>query len=246
MCDATKAAFLFFSPAHKNSNSTYYICRMQACTPYLLRNQTFWLSPQRCVYWEEEKILIVADLHFGKSGHFRKAGIPVPQDVFKKDLHTLFHCIQFFQPKQLIIVGDMFHSKANKEMDLFARWRSDIGWLHLSLVKGNHDILHNSFYANNAIEVFNETLSINDVAFVHDIVAVNFETTGSNYFFSGHIHPGVSIHGGSRQSISMPCFYFSQQYAVLPAFSGFAGYCIVRPKKSDAVFAIAGTNVMKL
>ena len=30
------------------------------------------------MFWEEEKALIVSDLHFGKTGHFRKSGIAVP------------------------------------------------------------------------------------------------------------------------------------------------------------------------
>jgi metallophosphoesterase superfamily enzyme len=55
-------------------------------------------------------VLIVSDLHFGKTGHFRKSGIAVPQSVYKKDLQRLFHQVQYFQPRKLIVVGDLFHS----------------------------------------------------------------------------------------------------------------------------------------
>jgi metallophosphoesterase superfamily enzyme len=69
-----------------------------------LQQNNFWLSPERMVYWEEEKALIVSDLHFGKTGHFRKEGIAVPQSIYKEDLQRLVSQLQFFQPKQLFIV----------------------------------------------------------------------------------------------------------------------------------------------
>src|SRR5665647_5672 len=93
---------------------------------FILHKQTLWLSPARCIYWEEEKALILSDLHFGKTGHFRKEGIGVPQNIFKEDLQRLFTQIQFFKPSTLLIAGDMFHSKANKEIDLFLKWRNDL------------------------------------------------------------------------------------------------------------------------
>ena len=92
---------------------------------YIIQNNHFWLSPQRCVFWEEEQALILSDLHFGKTGHFRKHGIAVPQTVFQEDMQRLVEQIAYFKPKQIIAVGDLFHSRANKEMDLFIKWRND-------------------------------------------------------------------------------------------------------------------------
>src|ERR1700738_1720039 len=105
-----------------------------------------WLSPERMLYWEEEKSLIVSDLHFGKTGHFRKAGIAVPQAVYKEDLQRLFEQIQYFQPEKLIIVGDLFHSLLNRELELFRKWREDLPDLVIHLIKGNHDILEDEWY----------------------------------------------------------------------------------------------------
>jgi uncharacterized protein len=70
-----------------------------------LAGQKCWLSAERCLYWEQQSILILSDLHFGKTGHFRKSGIAVPQEVYKEDLHRLFEQIQYFQPKEIIITG---------------------------------------------------------------------------------------------------------------------------------------------
>src|ERR1044072_3966761 len=120
---------------------------MQAPVSYKLLRQQLWLSAHRCVFWEEESALIVSDLHFGKTGHFRKSGIAVPQNIYKEDLQRLITQLLYFKPAQLIIVGDLFHSTANKELEFFKKWRSDFNQLHIQLVKGNHDILKNDWYA---------------------------------------------------------------------------------------------------
>src|SRR5579864_1459815 len=98
---------------------------MHTPVSYKKRNHQFWLTTDRTMFWEEEKALIISDLHFGKTGHFRKSGIAVPPSVYKDDLQRLITLIQYFQPSQLIIVGDFFHSVANKEIELFRKWREN-------------------------------------------------------------------------------------------------------------------------
>ena len=121
------------------------------------------------MFWEEEKALIVSDLHFGKTGHFRKSGIAVPASVYKEDLQRLVVQIQYFQPRELIIVGDMFHSSANKELELFLKWRSDLSGIGIRLVRGNHDILQEDWYASAGIQLSQQTLSRQQFHFIHDI-----------------------------------------------------------------------------
>jgi uncharacterized protein len=198
---------------------------MQAPVSYKLMRQQLWLSAHRCVFWEEEKALIVSDLHFGKTGHFRKAGIAVPQAVYKEDLQRLVHLLQYFQPKQLIVVGDLFHSHQNKELELFQRWRHDFSGLPIHLVKGNHDILHESWYRQCDIHVAEEELQIGNFRFRHDLDDV--EPGRREYFFSGHIHPGVRIRGAAKQSLSFPVFILQKTFvfcrlsAVLPVLPWF-------------------------
>src|ERR1700712_5302648 len=133
--------------------TTPYLCPMFSPQRFIFQKQTLWLSPERCIFWEEEKALILSDLHLGKTGHFRKSGIGVPQNLFKEDLQRLFSQVQFFKPTQLLIVGDMFHSHANKEVDMFLKWRNDLSQLHIRLIRGNHDILAKKMYAGANIEV---------------------------------------------------------------------------------------------
>ena len=211
---------------------------------FILQNQTLWLSPERCIFWEEERALILSDLHFGKSGHFRKSGIAVPQSVFKEDLQRLFAQIQFFKPDLLLIVGDMFHSHANKEVELFMKWRKDIPGLPMHLIKGNHDILAKKFYSSSDIEVTNGKLAIKDFCFTHDISL----SCGDNgmFTFSGHVHPGIKFNGIAKQELSFPCFYFSKDYAILPAFGHFTGLYKIKPKRTDKVFALMENKVVKI
>jgi DNA ligase-associated metallophosphoesterase len=214
---------------------------------FILCDQTLWLSPERCIFWEEERALILSDLHFGKTGHFRKSGIGVPQNVFKEDLQRLFAQIQFFKPTQLLIVGDMFHSHANKEMDMFLKWRNDMPGLLFRLIRGNHDILAKKFYKEANIEVTNQKLSVNNFCFTHDINETCEEEAGNtNFTFSGHVHPGIYMNGIGRQSLHFPCFYFTKDHAILPAFSKFTGTYKIKPKATDKVFVIAEKKIVKM
>ncbi|MBS1917561.1 MAG: ligase-associated DNA damage response endonuclease PdeM [Bacteroidetes bacterium] len=232
---------------------------MQPPLPYKIKDQQLWLSPERLIFWENEKALIISDLHFGKTGHFRKSGIAVPQSVYKEDLQRLVAQIQFFQPTQLIIVGDFFHSVANKEIELFKKWRENFSGIDFHLIKGNHDILHDDWYDQCGIQWCDEHKAISEFTFVHDVSVVShrFSDVGEaiaddrqlptgNYFFSGHIHPGIRMNGAGRQSVCLPCFYFGKEYAVLPAFSHFTGVAVIEPKRNENVFAIVGKKLVQL
>lgn len=199
------------------------------------------------MYWEEQQSLVLSDLHFGKTGHFRKSGIGVPQSLFKEDLQRLFSLVQFFKPRQLIIAGDMFHSHENKEMDLFKRWRNDISSVGIQLIKGNHDILTNDFYQSAGISVIPSSMEMEGFSFVHDpFLANDLEPKNLSYSFCGHIHPGIHIRTGSRQSMSFPCYYFGEEYAILPAFSRFTGYVNIKPKTADSVYAIVNQSLLQV
>lgn len=138
----------------------HYICPplMQNPIPYIIRDNTFWVSPERSLFWEEQNTLIIADIHLGKSGHFRKAGIAIPQNIYKADLQRLISQLYLFKVERLIIAGDFTHSTANKELDLFIKWRKDFSLLHIDLVKGNHDILADSWYIDAGVNIITKKL----------------------------------------------------------------------------------------
>jgi DNA ligase-associated metallophosphoesterase len=147
----------------------------------------------------------------------------------------LLSLIQYFRPRQLVVVGDLFHSKENKELDLFLRWREDFPHLGIRLVMGNHDILRADWYEKAGIAVTEGILVIGEFAFVHDI-----EDAAEHmpYYFSGHLHPAIRVNGIGKQSLQFPCFYFGAEYAILPAFGRFTGTVSIDPGVESNVFAI--------
>jgi uncharacterized protein len=216
---------------------------MASFIKHSINQNDFILNSNRTVFWEQEKILILSDLHLGKTGHFRKSGIGVPAAIMKEDMQRFVAAIQFYKPSLVVIVGDLFHSVENKEHELFLKWRKDLQHIPMLLVKGNHDIVPDAWYKKAGIEVIEKIWRKNNFAFVHQIEDAD-EAGVEEYFFSGHIHPAVSIKGLGKQSLRFPCFYFTQQYAVLPAFGKFTGTYLVMPSKTEKAFAIVEGSVL--
>jgi len=215
---------------------------MQSPFLHKINNQHFWLSAEKALFWEEEKALLLSDLHLGKSGHFRKAGIPIPQGVMREDMQRLLQLIYFFKPSQLIVVGDFFHSTNNLELDLFKRWRADIPNVSIKLVRGNHDILDDQWYINADVEVIEGSWCLHNFCFAHDNKDIHPEL----YTFTGHLHPGVVLNGLGKQSLRFPCFYFTSTYCILPAFGKFTGLANIQPLPTDIVYAIVEKSLIKL
>jgi len=211
---------------------------------HTLLDQHLILTTERSIFWEEEKALILSDLHLGKTGHFRKSGIAVPGKVNSNDLHRLFSQIQFFKPEKLIIVGDLFHSSENKQLLLFKKWRDDHRHTDFILVRGNHDILPDSWFQQSGINIRTGKFDLGPFSFIHD--RDDLESTGEKYVFSGHIHPSVMISGKGRQSLRLPCFLFRPKEAILPAFGSFTGSYTLEPTKKDSVFLITESEIIKM
>jgi DNA ligase-associated metallophosphoesterase len=218
---------------------------MPSFIKHTIHQNDFLLNANRTIFWEQEKILILSDLHLGKTGHFRKAGIAVPAAVMKEDMQRFIAAIQFFKPLQVVIVGDLFHSVANKEHELFLKWRNDLPHIPILLIKGNHDIVPDAWYKKAGIDTIDKIWRKNNFLFVHEIEDAEEEkVSGTDYFFSGHIHPAVSIKGLGKQSLRFPCFYFTDTYAVLPAFGKFTGTFLLEPSKKDTSFVIVENSVL--
>ncbi|MFL5774559.1 MAG: ligase-associated DNA damage response endonuclease PdeM [Flavisolibacter sp.] len=215
---------------------------MQAPVLHQIHQQTLWLSAERTIYWEEEKTLILSDLHFGKTGHFRKSGIAVPSSIYKEDLQRLVEVLLFFKPEKMIVVGDFFHSHANIELDLFRKWRSDFSNIEILLVRGNHDILKDGWYTQSEIRVIEKELTTGPFLFTHD----RCEERKDVYTFCGHIHPGIILNGLGKQSLRLPCFYFGKHHCVLPAFSKFTGVALIEPKQREKVYAIVENKLIQM
>lgn len=200
-----------------------------------------WLAdPSGALWWPAQRVLLLADLHFGKIGHFRKAGVPMPQAAFDKSLRLLDQVLVIHQPERLLVLGDLFHSDYNQELEYFRAWRKRHRDIRLELIHGNHDRYTRDFHAGLGIDLQVERLTEYGLHFTHDPAEPLPENTGSGYRIAGHIHPGVALRGGGRQRLVLPCFWFGERQALLPAFGQFTGLALIRPEPGDRVLVLVG------
>jgi len=217
---------------------------ISAATPFNLLGQDLLLLPQKAIYWQQQSALIIADVHLGKVGHFRKAGIAIPRDMEQSDLAVLSDLIYEHKPEKLIFLGDLFHSDMNNDWDWFILWRSQFPALQIMLVRGNHDIIADKHYHNLNIELHDELL-IGPFLMMHHPLA-NDQDEKAGYVFCGHIHPGVNLSGRARQSITLPCFAFGNKQGILPSFGKFTGRVAIRSLQNDRIFAVLKDKVVAI
>ncbi len=208
-------------------------------------DQTLLLFPQKAIFWLQQKTLIVADVHLGKVGHFRKAGIAIPRSMEQEDLAVLSDLIREYHPSKIIFLGDLFHSDMNNDWDWFVLWRDQFKEVELILVRGNHDILNENVYRKLNFQI-HKTLVSGPFLFIHERVETSGTEPDQLYIISGHIHPGVRLSGKGRQSLTLPCFHFGKHGAVMPAFGKFTGRVCLKYKESDLVFGILKHAVVAL
>ncbi len=183
-----------------------------------IKNQNLVFTNQRALFWQEEKAVIISDLHIGKTAYFRKNGIPIPSDILGKDLKRLSILIENFSAEQLLIVGDFLHAGKNKDFELFEDWRSKNSVLKIILIKGNHDIHKADFLKHLDITIVDNSLKLEPFTFIHEPL-----DSENEFSISGHLHPGVTVKLEKRKTVRLPCFRVSDNQLILPAFSEFTG-----------------------
>lgn len=201
---------------------------------------TIELLPEKAVFLVQSSTLLIADPHFGKATHFRKAGIPIPEQLFQKDLSVLEQLIFRKKPNNLTILGDFFHSDHNAEWEEFLKWKQRFPSVNLKIVAGNHDRKMLPRLMQNDLVLTDDQFSPEGISFKHEPDYSGTPTV------CGHIHPGFTLKGAGRQKITLPCFYFKESCLVLPAFGAFTGLSPVKPTSSDRVFIINSDQVIEI
>lgn len=205
--------------------------------------EQFLLHPFRAMYWKRNKSLLISDLHLGKVAHFRKAGIPVPGAVSDHNWDRLLSLLIDFQPERVIFLGDLFHSDLNTEWVDFCKMTEQFANVKFELVPGNHDILHTKHYTEARLYLQDFELFIEPFIFSHHPL----HHIPENYYnFCGHLHPSVRLKGPGRQGLKLPCFYFTENQGILPAFGAFTGTAEMQPRNGDQVFVIAEDRVLRM
>ncbi|HEV8515647.1 MAG TPA: ligase-associated DNA damage response endonuclease PdeM [Cyclobacteriaceae bacterium] len=199
------------------------------------------LLPEKALWLPNIKSLVIADVHWGKIDHFRKAGIPVPVKGNDKNAEVLISIINQFKPERVIFLGDLFHSVYNDGWETFGQIRKAFVHCSFELVIGNHDIMSNRQYERHNILLHEESLLLNDLLLTHEPLE---EIPEGAFNVAGHVHPGAHLRGTGKQSVILPCFYFKNNQCILPAFGAFTGLATVQPKRGDKIFVVANGNVI--
>ncbi len=202
--------------------------------------ETLQLLSDKAIYLPDHEILIVSDLHFGKVEHFRKNGIGLPINAARKDIYKLEGLISSVNAKDVVFLGDLFHSDYNNAWPAFKEMLKRFPDKIFHLVLGNHDILDESLY--DGMELTYQ-MDINDLVLTHEPMDV---ITEGKYNLCGHLHPGVILKGKGKQRLRIPCFYFGAHTGILPSFGTFTGTHVIKPVEGDRVFVVQDNVVIEV
>jgi DNA ligase-associated metallophosphoesterase len=198
--------------------------------------------PEKALYKEDEKLLIIADVHLGKASHFRKEGFAVSQKAQMRDYENLRQLFDKIQPWKVYFLGDLFHSKVNGDWKYFAELIKEYRHIEFTLIKGNHDIIDEDMFRDLGIKVVEEILEENGFVYSH----IPVPTDPGQINVVGHIHPGILLSGKGRQSVKLPCYHLCGNTLLLPAFGRLTGLYIVDCKADDRVFGVLPREVIEI
>lgn len=215
----------------------------QAVTLDLGLAEPFSIRGDRTLFLESTSTLFVADVHLGKAATFRAKGIPIPEACAIDTLQRLTTSIDSVRAKQLVILGDLWHSRAGRTAAAvadFEAWRNTHEQLEIILVVGNHDRRSGQCPQNWRITEVLEGSQFGHLTLLHD--PENWQE-GQSYGLSGHLHPGVTLRQGSGRS-KVPCFWMRPNYGVLPSFGSFTGCVSVEVERGDWVGLVAEQSLV--
>lgn len=202
------------------------------------------LLPEGAAYLPAQRMLLVADAHFGKAVSFRRAGLPVPEATTAETLERLTRCIAATQPAHIAFLGDFLHSRHSHAAETQARllqWRERHAGIELLLVRGNHDDRAGDPPPALAVRCVDEPFALGALALCH-----HPQRLPGQYVLAGHLHPCVRLGGRARERLRLPCFWMGQGLGVLPAFGSFTGMHAVEPEPGDRLYALAEERVVAL
>jgi DNA ligase-associated metallophosphoesterase len=207
-----------------------------------IRDQEFVCLPEKALLWDKERTLMLSDVHLGKDSHFRKNGIVVPE-VSQGDIMRIKELICKHGPKEVFILGDLFHSYMREEYAGFRHLLDGFPGVLFRYVAGNHDAsaLKDEQVPDNLW--FGTCWEHKGFRFVHHLT----EESTSAFTFQGHIHPQVQVKLKRNQSFKFPALVIQKDRAVLPAFGRFTGgHKMEIDKKSDRVIVFPGNECFEI
>ena len=179
------------------------------------------------LYWPEERVLVIADLHLEKGSSFATRGVLLPPYDTAATLERVAALIARFAPHAVIALGDSFHDRKGPARIAAAKQAALAGlqrgrdWIW---VAGNRD----PDPAEGIGGSFGSALAIGALVFRH-------EPTGAKGDIAGRLHPVARVAGRGR-TVSRRCFASDGARLVMPAFGAFTGGLNVRHRAFADVF----------
>jgi len=188
-------------------------------------------DPAGALYWPDEKLLVVADLHLEKGSAFAARGVLLPPYDTATTLARLSRLIERYTPRVVIALGDSFHDgdgplrMAGGDRVALAALQRGRDWIWIA---GNHD----PDLPGDIGGRFAEALGLGSLTFRHE----PSERTNDGEI-AGHLHPVARVAQRGR-AVSRRCFAGDGKRLVMPAFGAYAGGLNVRDR---AIFGLFGT-----
>ena len=183
------------------------------------------------LFWEEERLLVVSDLHLEKGSSLATRGVLLPPYDTVATLGRLASVITRHDPRTVIALGDSFHDRDAHERlsapdrDAILGLQARRDWIWIS---GNHDPALPSDLGG----VVASEVAIGGIAFRH-------EPTGAAGEIAGHLHPKARVATRGR-SMERRCFASDGERAVMPAFGAYTGGLNIRDKAFSKIFQTPG------
>ncbi len=213
-----------------------------------VKQNTFWLLPEKALFWLEQNALLVADVHIGKALAFRRLGVPVPSGTTKGNLEKLTSLIDLLKPAKLYVLGDLLHASAAQDLsvvDAMLAWRKQHAEVSIVLIRGNHDAKAGAPAPKLDIQVVSEPHSVQDFNLLH--APPDQQLAQAPVFsFCGHVHPVVSMNGKGKDRLRLSCFVVSATHILLPAFGEFTGGFEIVRHQHNQIYVVAGSSVIAL
>jgi uncharacterized protein len=185
------------------------------------------------LYWPEEGLLVVADLHLEKGSSFARRGMLLPPYDTTETLARLARLIAFYAPRRVIALGDNFHDGdgparlSPADRTSLAALQRGRDWIWIA---GNHD----PDPADGIGGTFAARVAIGALTFRHEPSRGAPEGE-----IAGHLHPVARIVQRGR-AVSRRCFASDGRALLMPAFGAYTGGLNVRDRAFLAVFGTRG------
>jgi len=186
-------------------------------------------DPSGIVFWPEQSLLAVADLHLEKGSSFARRGVLLPPYDTAATLARLAAMLARYQPKTVVALGDNFHDgdgasrMADTDRAMLRGLQKGRDWVWIT---GNHDPEPMPGIGG----VFAGSLALGSLLFRHEP-----SRDAAEGEIAGHLHPLACVAQRGR-AVRRACFAADGKRMVMPAFGSYTGGLNIRDRAFAGLF----------